>query len=1009
MRRNTKILIFSLFISSLAYGGMKDDITFLNELYRQERYEMAIQESKKFLTIYPDSKYNKDLCKRIGIISYLNGNYNDSKIYFEKYITDYKLKKSEKDEAYSYFYRISLLEKDKTKASYYKKILQQNNEINEMTDYESGILLLNNGRNEEALSHFNEAISLKGKNLMNCYLYQSLVLLNLGQYRNALNSVNIYNNMDSNEKDLPLITYLYGVLNYKLNNVNKAIEYLETGLKNFPNDSYSLKGRLVLIEIYLNRSEAPKAIRLYSQLTNKNDIIKASKIFGNFFITKGEYTRAIDYFDKIPNKDQQTQYAYAYSYFKENNFERAVTELNKINNEKYINDANYYKILSYYELKNYVKALDFEGNLEKYSMDSKKYNDIRIVFANSSYELGYYKKAYDYYTEIYKDYPDIENLYRMMVIGRKLDDEKVMEEILVKYKESFPEDKVYKKDIYVLLGEFYYKNNKLLKAENTYKEFLKTEKNVDVTNKLVDLLVNEKKYTEVIEYLNTLEPTDENQYLKGIAYMGIGNYKKANEFFKELNNKENIEVNLSEKIRHSTIKNNFLWEKYDSVISLGKEYIKNKKAYKEDDIVDILGITYYRKEDFKTAREYFEILQSYKGRYSYSKYQIADTYFAEKDYQKALELFEEIGKNKNYQKDYREGANYWKLQCYLYLKNKDKFLTESNEFIKIYPKSTYIKNLMIMRGKVLVENGKLDVALEEYKKLYSKLKTKKEKDLTLEKIIDISLLSNDKTEVKVWIDKLNDKYKKAYYSSVYYRNNDMLEEARNSEKVLLESSTYKDYALKNLADDEYSNKKYTEALKYYKELDNLEVSSYKDYALYMIGDIYSKDGKNEDAVVILTKVFILYPNSDYVIPAKIKIAEIFETNKEYDKAISAYKEIDENPKANDYHEFIIEKLLYISLQQDNKVEALKYYENLNSLNPNVALKYKEIIDQIKAVNAEKEEVKQNGSDENQQKGSKEVKPQNQNSEVKVEDKEMEEIITETKENKEIEVSEEIKK
>ena len=71
----------------------------------------------------------------------------------------------------------------------------------------------------------------------------------------------------------------------------------------------------------------------------------------------------------------------------------------------------------------------------------------------------------------------------------------------------------------------------MAKAENTYKEFLATESEVGMTNKLVDLLVNEKKYTEVLEYLNTLEPTDDNEYLKGIAYMGIGNYPKANEFF----------------------------------------------------------------------------------------------------------------------------------------------------------------------------------------------------------------------------------------------------------------------------------------------------------------------------------------------------------------------------------------------------------------------------------------------------------------------------------------------
>lgn len=273
MRKNaTKILIFSLFISSLAYGGMKEDITFLNELYGQGRYEMAIQESKKFLNIYPKSKYNKDLCKRIGIISYLNGNYEESKIYFNKYMTEYKIKKSEKNEAYSYLYRIALLENDKTKSGYYKNIIQLDDEINEMTDYESGIILLNSGRNEEALAHFNEAISLQGANLENSYLYKSLVLLNLGRYQEALNSVNIYNNMNIKNKDLPLITYLYGVLNYRLNNINKAIEYLESGLKNFPNDSYSLKGKLVLIEIYLNRSEATKALRLYSTLTDKADI-----------------------------------------------------------------------------------------------------------------------------------------------------------------------------------------------------------------------------------------------------------------------------------------------------------------------------------------------------------------------------------------------------------------------------------------------------------------------------------------------------------------------------------------------------------------------------------------------------------------------------------------------------------------------------------------------------------------------------------------------------------------
>ena len=43
--------------ANLAYGNMKEDVAFLNELYKQERYDMAVSESKKFIVNYPDSKY----------------------------------------------------------------------------------------------------------------------------------------------------------------------------------------------------------------------------------------------------------------------------------------------------------------------------------------------------------------------------------------------------------------------------------------------------------------------------------------------------------------------------------------------------------------------------------------------------------------------------------------------------------------------------------------------------------------------------------------------------------------------------------------------------------------------------------------------------------------------------------------------------------------------------------------------------------------------------------------
>lgn len=945
-----KMMVFSVVMSTLAYGGMKEDVVFLNELYNQGNYQMAVQESKKFLITYPESKYNKNLCKRIALVSYLTNNFQDAKLYFQKYLTEYKVKKDEKAEAYSYLYRMAILEKNQEKANEYRNLVSENKKIYEEMNYDSGIILLNAGRNEEAIEHFNRAMALKGNNSSKALLYKSLALLNLGEYQNSLNTINVYNNLDEKDKDMALVTYLYGILNYKLNDINKAIAYLESGLKNFPNDSYTQKGKLVLIEIYLNRSETNKALKLYSELKDNDEIIKASKIFGNHFVTREEYRRAIDFFEKIPNRDVNAQYAYAYSFFKENNFQRALKEFEKIKIPKYMVDVRYYEALSYYNLGNYKKVIEFQKDLDNYLTDSKKYNDIRIILANSMYELEDYKTSYDYYMEIYKDYPTLENLYRVMVIARKIEDEKITDNLLKEYREKFSEDTKYKKDIYIVTGDLYYKKGKYLKAENLYKDYLKTTQDTEIANKLVDLLVNEKKYSDVIKTLNTMEVTDENQYLKGIAYMGIGNYSKAAGFFGGLEKSENLDKELLNKVKYSTIKNQFLWEKYDEVITLGKTYIENSAGYKVDDIIDILGITYYRKEDFKTARKYFTDLLKYKERFSYAKYQIADTYYAEKDYNKALELFKEISNNKLYKLEYRESSNYWALRCYINLDDKKTFLDESQKFMDIYKNSTYNKNLMIIRGKILVEEGNLKTALEEYQRLYLKLSSendKTERDLTVEKIVDILFLDNNKVEAKTWIDKLTDKYKKAYYSSIYYRDMDMIEEARKVEPILLESSTYKDYGLKVLADDEFSNNQYTESLKHYEEIYNLEVSSYKDYALYMMGNIYAIEKKIEEATVTLTKVFVVYPQSKYVIPAQIKLAEVYEISGDMEKAIKAYEELSGNSNAQEYSEFILEKLLYLNLQKENIDGILKYYEELKSVNKDSASKYQDIVEKIK--------------------------------------------------------------
>ena len=64
--------------------------------------------------------------------------------------------------------------------------------------------------------------------------------------------------------------------------------------------------------------------------------------------------------------------------------------------------------------------------------------------------------------------------------------------------------------------------------------------------------------------------------------------------------------------------------------------------YLTSEVLNRISISYYRLEDYNNARKYYEILGRDSKFYSYSKYQIADSYYTEKNYKKALELFGEI-------------------------------------------------------------------------------------------------------------------------------------------------------------------------------------------------------------------------------------------------------------------------------------------------------------------------------------------------------------------------------
>ena len=61
------------------------------------------------------------------------------------------------------------------------------------------------------------------------------------------------------------------------------------------------------------------------------------------------------------------------------------------------------------------------------------------------------------------------------------------------------------------------------------------------------------------------------------------------------------------------------------------------------------------------------------------------------------------------------------------------------------------------------------------------------------------------------------------------------------------------------------------------------------------------------------------------------------------KAKEGYKELLQNKNASEYKEYLTEKMLFISLKENNKEKSQKYYKELKKLNKETAAKYDEFM------------------------------------------------------------------
>jgi len=935
-------LILALLLSTniILAASEREDIAFLDELYKQKKFSMAITESVSFLKRYPDSRYTRNIQDRIAKTYFLQEDYNNAIKYFKIILMNNDVKAKEKDEINFYLMRSYTALGDAKNSDFFMESLDKNGDFYERALYDSGMTYLAKENYKKAEELFQRVIQLNKKYYSEAVLSMAMSAYNQADYKRTLLFLNEYSNGKDKNKNQSLFNYLYGSAYYKLNSTDDAITYFQKVTSKDKTSSYGKKSVLSLIEIYSNRGDVNSMQKYLAMLENTKEYGEAMRMIGDLYATRGEYEKAVSYYSKTntPN-DPKLMYGYGFSLYKLNRLKEAQKYFEGLRNTTYYNQSIYYIFAIDYKLKNYKKIVRNRDEVKRVVVNQQDTDNINLMIANSAYEVGEYALSKDYYGRLYARNANKENLYRIIVIDNKVGDTDDIAKRFNEYKTKYPDDKEYKRNIYFSVGEAYYKKNKVPEAIDVYKEFLATDKDFSILNNLIVSLLSEQRYDEMLVYLNDegTENTKDNIYLKGIAFVGMGKYAEADTAFNQLEADTTSDAALLTKVKFNKMRNYFLWGKYEDAIKYGEEYLTLENPEGKNEIMDKLAISYFRIDNFEKSREYYNKLSTVPEYEAYCRFQIADTYYAEKNFEKAKEEYKHVAEQYG-DGQYGEKAYYWYLTTLINLGETETFEKEKDAFLVKYPGSKMRDNLLILSGEVYESGNNNDKALENYKELLSTSEDKVVKENTASKILDIHLSKNNIEEAKKYIEDITNIDTKNYYNSLIYEKQNNKEAAMKEYEKLLESSRYKDYACVNIASKLFTEKNYKKAREYYEQVNNMENSIYKDLVLFQIASIDEIEKKNEEALRGYTKGYVMY-NGKYSQVSKLKAAQLTEKMGKEKDAKVLYKELYDLDKKLIYKEFVLEKMIYFALKDENKTDGKKYYLELKAINPKKAEKY----------------------------------------------------------------------
>ena len=481
------------------------------------------------------------------------------------------------------------------------KSLDKFNKANKISDYFSGVLLLNQGKFDESYQYFKKLEGLENSHssFSSRYLYS---LVNSGKFSQAYN---FSKKLERNQKasfESDLIIGIYYLKNSKFDLSTKYFNKIKNRETRTLLDSYL--ANTLFVWSNLNQNKFEKAKFDLNQLDNRFDNLKKIQdtFLHCFFMTKKTDTLFKELLSDEKTNFSRYNYFYA-KYFESINQKDKAKKIIDNSLEKYPRNLllNQYKI----DLINSKNNFDFDCKKKQHIVAEILYITANALSSQSIYSLSnFYLNLSKYLNKEFLAFDTLmaENLYKI----NDLSGAKNIYKKLTNYGDAFKwysnkqisriliQEKKRDKSIKLLSKSFNDLSYKGIYETYDYAEFLKN---------------NEEFESAIKHYTDILKVIDKDHSLypqvtdgRGVAYERIGEWDKAE---KDLLDSLKVSPEQAYVINYLA----YSWIEQGVKIKKSLEMLRKANKIKSNDpfIIDSLGWALYKLERYQESKNYLQL------------------------------------------------------------------------------------------------------------------------------------------------------------------------------------------------------------------------------------------------------------------------------------------------------------------------------------------------------------------------------------------------------------------